>query len=76
MCRCANDNSAVCTDKFNLDAANCTVGGVSCNVDDDCKVCDQTTTQACLTDEECPSGEVCLGGLRQPSCVGGQCVGA
>ncbi len=73
-CRCSNDNQAICSDAFQIDAADCSTG-VSCTVDLDCRVCSETTTMTCAIDDECPADEYCLNGLRLPSCVGGQCVG-
>ncbi len=73
-CRCSHDNRLQCSDAFNADPASCGIG-VSCVVDADCRVCSQTTTVPCGTDGDCPAGELCLNGLRAPSCVGGQCVG-
>jgi hypothetical protein len=76
LCRCATDNGVLCTEKFDFDATSCGVSGISCSVDDDCRVCDQTTSQSCLDDEDCPGKEVCLVGPRQPSCLNNMCVGA
>jgi cysteine-rich repeat protein len=73
-CRCNHDNQAVCENSFELDPAACSVG-VSCTEDLDCRVCSQTTSTSCAIDEDCPSGELCLNGLRLPTCVNNQCVG-
>lgn len=75
LCRCSTDNSVICTEKFAQDPGSCGVPGVTCSSDSDCRVCDITTSQICLVDADCPSGEVCLTGPRTPSCVNNQCVG-
>ena len=73
-CRCNHDNHTICNDPFQIDGTDCSVG-ISCSVDDDCRVCNVTTSQGCLVDNDCPPNERCLGGLLQPSCENNQCVG-
>jgi len=78
LCRCNNDNQAICTNGFNLDPADCSTG-VSCSTDADCKRCSVNTGISCNLDADCPlgggGGEICLNGNRQPTCSAGQCVG-
>jgi hypothetical protein len=73
-CRCSHDNQTICANVFQTDSADCSVG-VSCTTALDCRVCSETTSTACAIDDECPPGELCLNGLRLPSCVNNQCVG-
>ncbi len=73
-CRCSTDNQILCNDPFQLDPQACSVG-VSCETDQDCRVCSTTKTTSCGTDDQCPTGELCLNGTRLPSCVGNQCIG-
>jgi len=78
LCRCNNDNQAICTNGFALDPASCSTG-VSCSTNADCKRCSVNTGTGCNLDSDCPlggsGGEICLNGNRQPTCSSGQCVG-
>jgi cysteine-rich repeat protein len=74
LCRCSNDNQAICDDTFSLDPDDCDVPK-SCSTNADCKVCNITTSTSCNVDADCPGGEYCLNGLKQPTCSGGTCVG-
>jgi hypothetical protein len=64
----------ICDDTFSLDGDDCGIG-LGCTTNADCKVCSVTTSTSCNLDVDCPSGEYCLNGLRQPTCSGGQCIG-
>lgn len=74
LCRCSTDNSVVCSEGFALDPDSCGISGLSCSVDNDCRVCENDSSQSCTTDSDCP-GSACLTGLRTPTCLDGQCVG-
>ena len=74
-CRCSNDIRTICDDTFELDFDDCNLEGISCTTDDDCRRCNESTEISCLLDSECPDGEFCMGGGRQPTCVNSQCVG-
>lgn len=77
-CRCSNNIRTECFSPFaDLDADSCTIGGVSCNVDDDCKVCSGDSSIPCATDNDCSSQNAgfCQTGLELASCIDGQCVG-
>jgi hypothetical protein len=74
-CRCSNNIRTICDNTFELDPDDCTLAGVTCNVDDDCKRCSESLQISCLQDTDCPSGEACQAGLSTPSCVNNQCVG-
>ncbi|TFH23068.1 MAG: hypothetical protein E4H03_07015 [Myxococcales bacterium] len=74
-CRCSNNIRTICDNTFELDPDDCTLAGVTCNVDNDCKRCSESLEISCLQDLDCPQGEACQAGLSTPSCINNQCVG-